>query len=83
MLKKNIMHTRKDKSFIDFLERILLIKEDLTSSSAVALRMAKEKFAELCSNDEYLFDCDKNTKDEVNLINKLLNKINSRKYEIK
>ena len=58
-----------------------LINEDLTSSSAVAIRMAKEKFAELCSNDEYLFDCDKNTKDEVNLINKLLNKINSRKLE--
>ncbi len=58
-----------------------LINENLTSSSAVALRMAKEKFAELCSNDEYLFDCDKNTKDEVKLINNLLNKVNSKKLE--
>lgn len=53
----------------------------LTSTSSVFLRLAKEKFAELCSNDEYLFDCDKNTKDEVNAIFKLLNKFNNNKLE--
>ncbi|MBO5738572.1 hypothetical protein J6R97_04455 [bacterium] len=53
----------------------------LTSTSSVFLRLAKEKFAELCSNDEYLFDCDKNTKDEVNAIFKLLDKFNNNKLE--
>ena len=58
-----------------------LINENLTSSSAVALRMAQEKFAELCSNDEYLFDCDKNTKEEAVEVNKLLSAVNPRKLE--
>jgi hypothetical protein len=53
----------------------------LTSTSSVFLRLAKEKFAELCSNDEYLFDCDKNTKDEVNAIFKLLDNFNNNKLE--
>jgi hypothetical protein len=53
----------------------------LTSTSSVFLRLAKEKFAELCSNDEYLFDCDKNTKDEVNAIFKLLDNFNNYKLE--
>ena len=42
----------------------------LTSSSALLLRMAKEKFEALEENEEYLFDCDKNTKDEISAINK-------------
>ena len=54
---------------------------DLTSSSAVLLRLAKEKFSELCSNDEYLFDSDKNTKEEVKAINNLLQKFNNNKLE--
>ncbi len=58
-----------------------LMNENLTSSSAVALRLAKDKFEELCSNDEYLFDCDKNTKDDVNAVNSLLKKINTHKLE--
>ena len=58
-----------------------LIKDKMTSASAVALRIAKDKFAELCSNDEYLFDCDKNTKDEVNEINNLLKSVNTNKLE--
>lgn len=58
-----------------------LIKDKMTSASAVALRIAKDKFAELCSNDEYLFDCDKNTKDEVNEINNLLKYVNTNKLE--
>jgi len=60
-------------------ERIL--KEDLTSSIAITLRLAKDKFEELCSNDEYLFDCDKNTKEEVKAIYELLKKLNNRKLE--
>lgn len=52
---------------------------ELTSSSAVLLSMAKDKFAEMVSNDEYLFDADKNTKDEVQAINKLLQKYNKNK----
>lgn len=56
-----------------------LYYENLTSSSAILLRLAKDKFAELVSNEEYLFDCDKNTKDEVYAINKFLNKINEQK----
>ncbi|MBE7703397.1 MAG: hypothetical protein E7Z89_05025 [Cyanobacteria bacterium SIG28] len=68
-----------DYGIYEVLER--LTQEKLTSSSAVALRLAKDKFEELCSNEEYLFDCDKNTKDEVQEINKLLNKVNIKKLE--
>jgi hypothetical protein len=49
------------------------------SSAAVVLRITKDKFEELTSNDEYLYDADKNTKDEVNTINNMLNKINTNK----
>ena len=59
---------------------------NLTSTSALLLRMAKDKFQSLTENDEYLYDCDKNTKDEVNAVAKLLsgvniNKLNSLLYE--
>ena len=53
----------------------------LTSSSAVLLRLAKDKFEELTSNDEYLFDSDKNTKEEVKEINQLLKEFNKNKLE--
>ena len=43
--------------------------------------MAKDKFEELLSNDEYLFDCDKNTKDEVKRVNDLLKRFNSHKLK--
>ena len=49
-----------------------LYYENLTPSSALLLRMAKDKFNALSENEEYLFDCDKNTKEEVYSINKLL-----------
>ena len=58
-----------------------LYHNDLTSTSALLLRLAQEKFAELTTNDEYLFDCDKNTKDEVIAINKFLSKIDSNKLK--
>lgn len=53
----------------------------LTSSTAILLRLAKEKFEELLSNDEYLFDCDKNTKDEVRQINDFLQSFNNNKLK--
>ena len=48
--------------------------------------MAKEKFEALEENEEYLFDCDKNTKDEISNINNFLkginvNKLNSLLYD--
>ncbi len=60
--------------------------KNLTSSSALLLRMAKEKFESLEENEEYLFDCDKNTKDEVAAINRFfkevnVNKLNSLLYD--
>jgi len=54
---------------------------NLTSAAAVLLRLAQEKFAELASNEECLFDCDKNTKDEVYAINQLLVGIDSFKLK--
>lgn len=68
-----------DFGLYEIFEKIL--NNHLTSSEAVLLRLAKEKFAELTSNDEYLFDCDKNTKDEVFAINNLLKGINNHKLE--
>ena len=43
------------------------------SKSALLLLHAKEKFDILTENDEYIFDEDKNTKEEVYTIKKLLN----------
>ncbi|MBR6127262.1 hypothetical protein IKQ21_06210 [bacterium] len=55
--------------------------ENLTPSSALLLRMAKDKFGSLADNEEYLFDCDKNTKEEVFEINKFLSGINEAKLD--
>ena len=41
--------------------------------------MAKEKFEAVTENEEYLFDCDKNTKDEVFAIRDLLSGVNESK----
>ena len=56
-----------------------IIRKGIDSASAVLLRLAYDKFNELTSNEEYLFDCDKNTKDEVKAITDVLNKLNPRK----
>lgn len=53
----------------------------LTSSTAVLLRLAKDKFEELLSNDEYLFDCDKNTKDNIKAVNSYLKRIDDNKLK--
>ena len=56
-----------------------LYHNSLTSTSALLLRIAKEKFASLEENEEYLFDCDKNTKDEIAEINRFFNEVNVNK----
>ena len=63
-----------------------MYNNNLTSVSALLLRISKDKFESLVENEEYLFDCDKNTKDEIQALNKLLsginvNKLNSLLYE--
>ena len=58
-----------------------LYETDLTGSSALLLKLAKDKFAELCANEEYLFDCNKNTKTEVFAVNNFLSQIND--YKLK
>lgn len=52
-----------------------LAKNSKDSAVATVLTNAREKFNTLTENDEYLFDEDKNTKNEVYEINKLLNSI--------
>lgn len=50
-----------------------LIFSEPNAKNAILLLTAKNKFNQLTENDEYLFDEDKNTKDEVNAIKDLLN----------
>ncbi len=57
-----------------------MIKASPSGPIAIALQMAKEKFNLFVENEEYLFDEDKNTKNEVNDINILLNSIDMNKY---
>lgn len=52
-------------------ERLIFCEPN--SKNAVILLTAKNKFNQLTENDEYLFDEDKNTKEEVNAIKDLLN----------
>ena len=68
-----------DYGLYNFFEN--LIRTPLTSAAAVLLRLAKEKFKELASNEEYLFDCDRNTKEEIKELNSLLRGLNSKKLE--
>ena len=63
-----------DYELYDVFERIIRNSND--SKAAVVLLNAQEKFAILTENDEYLFDEDKNTKNEINDIKKLLSSIN-------
>ena len=60
-----------------------LIQKPLSSTIAVALRLAKDKFEELCSNDEYLYDCDRNTKEYIKSTNNILSRLNVKKLESK
>ncbi len=58
----------------EVLERLSVSRE---SYAAVVLMMAKRLFTEISDNDEYLFDLDKNTKDEVAQICSILSNISA------
>ena len=68
-----------DYNLFSILEDLYL--NNLNSASAVLLRLAKSKVEQLLENEEYLFDCDKNTKDEVQVLNNLLKGVSARKLE--
>ena len=63
-----------DFRFYEFIEKLL--KSSPSGAGAVALFLAKEKFNMITENEEYLFDEDNNTKNEVNDIKNLLNNAN-------
>lgn len=60
-----------DYELFEVFER--LINNSTDSKAAIVLLNARDKFDTLTENDEYLFDEDKNTKNEVHDIRKLLN----------
>lgn len=68
-----------DYDLLSVFEKILL--RPLNSYSAVLLRLAKDKFGELISNDEYLYDCDKNTKEQVYSLNRMLQSISNNELD--
>lgn len=65
-----------DYELYDVFERLIRNSDD--SKTAVVLLNAAEKFDTLTENDEYIFDEDKNTKNEINDIKKLLGSINKK-----
>jgi hypothetical protein len=67
-----------DYELFEVFERV---EKNIDSKSAIVLLNAEEKFDILTENDEYLFDEDKNTKNEIHDIKKLLkNTGNLEKY---
>src|SRR5574344_357895 len=63
-----------DFQLFEVLERLLeLQKNEKNGKIAIVLLNAKQKFDELTESDEYLYDEDKNTKNEIYDIKKLLN----------
>ena len=68
-----------DFELFDVLEK--LIGEFKNSKTAVVLLNAIEKFDLLTENDEYLFDEDKNTKNEVNDIKRVLKNVDKKELE--
>ena len=54
-----------------------LIKNELTSESAIILLNAKDKFDTLTENDEYLYDEQKDVKQEIYDIKKLLSSVDN------
>ncbi|MBQ3311449.1 hypothetical protein IJG72_05160 [bacterium] len=64
--------------FFEIFEKLINSIPD--SKNSILLLTAQNKFNQLTENDEYLFDEDKNTKDEVNEIKLLLN--NSLDYDL-
>lgn len=59
----------------------IISQKKLTSTSAVLLRLAKDKFNEIAENDEYLYDCDKITKNAFFNIKKIIDKFDTRKLD--
>ena len=70
------LYTVFDFELFDVFERIINNYND--SKAAIVLLNAKEKFNTLTENDEYLFDEDKGTKNEVTDIKKLLSNVNTK-----
>ncbi len=68
-----------DFELFEVFERLIYKSED--SKAAVVLLNSQEKFNTLTENDEYLFDEDKDTKNEVYDIKKLLSTIDTQKLE--
>lgn len=68
-----------DYELYDVFERLIRNADD--SKTAVVLLNAAEKFDTLTENDEYLFDEDKNTKNEIQDIKKLLGSINKKQLK--
>ena len=60
---------------------ICCLLNNLGSKEALIVLNAKEKFNTLTENDEYLYDEDKNTKNEIFDIKKLLSSIDSNMLE--
>lgn len=50
-----------------------ICNDDFQSRIATVLLRAKSKFETICENDEYIFDEDKNTKEELKEVSSLLN----------
>ena len=68
-----------DYELFDVFERLIHNYND--SKGALVILNAKEKFDILTENDEYLFDEDKETKNEVLDIKKLLKGVNKKELE--
>lgn len=68
-----------DFELFEVFEQLINKSED--SKVAVVLINAKEKFETLTENDEYIFDEDKETKNEIFYIKKLLESLNKKELE--
>lgn len=68
-----------DFELFEVLEKLINNHDD--SKAAIVLLNAKEKFDTLTENDEYLFDVDKDTKNEIQDIKKLLKNVNRKELE--
>lgn len=68
-----------DFELFEVFEKLINNHDD--SKTAIVILNAQEKFDVLTENDEYLFDEDKNTKNEINDIKKLLKNANKKDLE--
>lgn len=68
-----------DFELFEVLEKLINNYDD--SKCAIVILNAQEKFETLTENDEYLFDEDKDTKNEVQDIKKLLKSVNKKNLE--